>query len=277
MTDPYRPYEWLDLYYEEESMAEAPSERILTLIRKLQAKAVGAEKIGSIAEAEAFAAKVQELLIQHKLEMSDVELDKQDNEDPIAVTFVDQQAFGIGFKRVRVGWQEQLAYVIAKANFCGSLVHPKSNFIWFVGREADREVATFVYGRLVPQMKYQSDWDYGQHFRQAIREGSDVTELRGFKASWLAGAIAAIKQRLDQNLDEHTGDPRVQALVLNAEAAVEEFLRGYGKTPTPRGRDAMNVWGALAGIDFGGKANLTANAINGESPAAVPRALPTGG
>jgi hypothetical protein len=251
-----------------------PSERVLELIRKLKAHADSAARIGNVAEAEAFATRVNEMLIKHKLEMSQVEIEKQDKEDPVAVTFVDLKAYGIGFKRVRISWQEQLAYVIAKANFCASLVHPKTNFIWFVGREADREVCVFVYGTLVPKMRYQADWDYGQHFRAALkRKDGSETELRGFKAAWLAGAIAAIKNRLQQNLDEHTGDPRVQALVLKSEADVEVFLGGFKESPSLSGRRSSNVWGTLAGIEFGEQVNLEANALK-DGTKVEPRALP---
>jgi hypothetical protein len=248
-------------------VAEAPSQRILDLIRKLQAKAESAQKIGSVAEAEAFAAKVSELLIQHKLSMSEVEIEDQDKTDPIAVTFVDQELYSIGFKKTRVGWQEQLAMVIATANFCGVLVNKKSNYVWFVGREADREVAAFIYGKLVPQMKYHSDWDYGQHYREYLRNGEDVTKLRGFKAAWLAGCIAAIKKRLQENLDSHTGDARVQAMVLASQAAVDEFLKSHKVAPSSRGLRSSNIWGALAGMEFGEKADLRANGLaEGEGP-----------
>ena len=45
-------------------------EKVIDKIRKLNAMAEGAEKIGNRTEAEAFATKVQEMLLNHKLTMS---------------------------------------------------------------------------------------------------------------------------------------------------------------------------------------------------------------
>lgn len=49
---------------------------IIEKLRKLIAMEQSARSIGSLAEAEAFASKVQELLSKHKLEMSEIELDE---------------------------------------------------------------------------------------------------------------------------------------------------------------------------------------------------------
>jgi hypothetical protein len=240
-----------------------PTARIVELIRKLKAHADSAEKIGNAAEAEAFAARVSSLLLKYKLEMTDVELDQQATIDPLTEEMVEFNKWGLEFKRTRIAWQERLAHVLADANFCGLLVLPKSNVIWFVGREADRQVCIYLYATLVRAMKYQSDWDYGQAYREALRIGSDVTELRGYKASWLAGCISSIAERLGRERKALVTDTRGTALVLRAEQELKDHMEKYKKgSPSPRGRNANNLWGALAGAEFGDNVQLKANALN---------------
>ena len=49
------------------------SENLIEKIQKLMAKAESAKNMGSTAEAEVFAAKVNEMLMKHNLSMMDVE------------------------------------------------------------------------------------------------------------------------------------------------------------------------------------------------------------
>ena len=48
-------------------------ENVIDKLRKIMAHAASAREIGNLAEAEAFAAKAQELLLRHKLDMTEVE------------------------------------------------------------------------------------------------------------------------------------------------------------------------------------------------------------
>lgn len=254
---------------------EKSRERVIDLIRKLQAMAQSAEEIGNRAEAEAFAAKVSEMLLQYKLEMSDIELSDQDSTDPIEDEMVDFDRWNLEFKRTRVSWQETLAIIIGEANFCGILVQPKSNRIWFVGREVDRQVCIFLFAKLSRAMKYQSDWDYGQAYRKALREGTDLSELHGYKASWLAGCNAAIRSRLKSQRKALVVDNRGLALVKKADADLEEAMKKFKQASgNPRGRRADNMWGALAGIEFGDSVELRANALSNNGSAA--KALASG-
>lgn len=77
---------------------------IIEKLRKLIAMEQSARSIGSLAEAEAFASKVQELLSKHKLEMSEIELDEQEESDPIDWEEVRTDEAGFKTKRGRAAW-----------------------------------------------------------------------------------------------------------------------------------------------------------------------------
>lgn len=61
-------------------MASAVVEKLQKLINHEKS----ARSIGSIAEAETFAAKIADLLFTHKLEMSDIEIADEERDEPIA-------------------------------------------------------------------------------------------------------------------------------------------------------------------------------------------------
>lgn len=92
-------------------------DKVIDKVQKLHAHAESAKKIGNEAEAQAFAAKVQELLTQYKLSMSDVEFARRDDEDPIDQAEVNLTKHGFRTKQVRIEWQEMLAAVIGRSSF----------------------------------------------------------------------------------------------------------------------------------------------------------------
>jgi hypothetical protein len=57
--------------------------QLIDRLQKLIAHERSSRDIGNTAEAEAFAVKIQTMLTQHKLTMSDVEFEAQDATDPI--------------------------------------------------------------------------------------------------------------------------------------------------------------------------------------------------
>lgn len=119
--------------------------KIIDKIQKLLRHAESARQIGNIAEAEAFAAHVQTLLIQHKLDIATVERTMLDLEDPIEHRFVEGDEFGQRSKKRREGWTEGLACVIAENHFCRMAVTPNSNAITFFGRRSDIEITIFMF------------------------------------------------------------------------------------------------------------------------------------
>ena len=112
-------------------------EKVIDKIRKLNAMAEGAGKIGNRAEAEAFATKVQEMLLTHKLTMSDVENFQQDLDDSFGTEITKDEIT----KKKRMWWSEQLAKVVAESHFCKIMVHMNNDNITFVGRNSDRKIS----------------------------------------------------------------------------------------------------------------------------------------
>jgi len=111
-------------------------------LQKLIAMEQSARKIGNIAEAEAFAAKVAELLFRHNLSMSDIEIKEQEQNEPIDREYV-------AGNKGRSPWMEILAKAVATACFCKHMIIGKTSTQIFVGRTSDRQAAASLYKHLI--------------------------------------------------------------------------------------------------------------------------------
>lgn len=238
---------------------------IMTRIAKLLAKAKSLEGMGNIEEAALFSEKVSELLLEHKLSMSDVELKAQDEDDPINRTMINPAKAGYEAKKQRIAWQEDLASTVAAHNFCRVLVHMGSNYVTFVGRNSDRQVATYLFSVLAREISQMVIKEYAISWRRESKEG-DVTRLRGFKSGFYAGAVDAISSRLYEKRRSvmSTQDTRSTAIVVAADAAVQEWMDaklGNRKTVNSP-KQKMGNWGGYArGKEFGNSVNLDPRAV----------------
>lgn len=175
-------------------------EKILDTLSKLIAHRDSAFKIQSFGEAEAFAAKINDLLLKHKLSMSEVETHEQDEKDPFGKEWCEPKRHGFQSVTRRVWWQEQLAYIVAEAHFCKILVSRYGNSVMFVGREHDRQVTVYLYTYLVRVLG-----EYGYRISRRERDklkNSGDENWRGWLASFYRGAIAALRERFREMRSE---------------------------------------------------------------------------
>lgn len=117
--------------------------KILDLLNKLIQHQKSAEAIGSLAEAQAFAAKIQSLMDEHKVGMSDVEFHAREVEEPFDFSaFVQPEAYSGGVGK-RQQWTSTLCKGIANANEC-DLVRGTGNQYRFIGRTTNRQYCVIV-------------------------------------------------------------------------------------------------------------------------------------
>jgi hypothetical protein len=173
------------------SMTESPRVTLARKIARMLAMAEGAEKIGSLAEAEAFAAKAQELMIRHELSLSDVEQAELASGDPMGMTRVSYAGTHPPLHaRARRAWQEDLAAHLANHFGCSFLVYPGSTDYALIGRLSHRRLAEALITRLCLEC-----------FRlaRAARppRGSRIS-TRDYRGSFRRGFITAIAHRLQE-------------------------------------------------------------------------------
>ena len=118
---------------------------VIDRLQKLIAHERSVRQIGSIAEAEAFTARVQEMLTRHKLTMSDVEVRRRNATEDIDMLGVHPHSAGVPSTSYRVSWQLSLGYAIARVNQCALLTIGSSAVLYFAGRKSDRNAAAKLF------------------------------------------------------------------------------------------------------------------------------------
>lgn len=123
---------------------------IIEKLRKLIAHEVSARSIGNIEEANAFADRIQTLLTAHRIEVSDVQLEKQRKSETIGFIQVDERYIRTSVRTTTVWWKMVLANTIAEHNSCryvGLPVKAKNShrIFLFVGHTSNREICKMLY------------------------------------------------------------------------------------------------------------------------------------
>lgn len=260
------------------------TDRIIDKLKKLLRHQESAAKIGSQAEAEAFAERIQELLTTHSLEMSDIEYEEQEHAEPIDEEHVSAKDLGIKYERKRIEWQEDLAMAIAHNNHCRTLVTNYNNTAFFVGRKSDRELCVTLFRyflRLIIEMSEKAALEAKDAERQELQRkhgsyytGADLRwRMRDFRRSYCAGFSSAIQSRLYEqrrNLEQQVA-PESTALVhlRNTKEAINAYLHDKFKDrKESKAKDNIddntNHYGAYRKGEQAGRAvALTSGALRG--------------
>ncbi len=152
MADTFYGYVCMD-HKGDDAMAD-----ILDVLAKLMAHEESARKIGSAAEAEAFAGKIQELLLKHNLTMGEVEATNEERAKVKKAVHVEEAEVtaedirGVGNTRGRYPHLVQLALVVADGHFCRLLLRSSRKALVFIGEDTNRQVAMAMYQWLARQM-----------------------------------------------------------------------------------------------------------------------------
>lgn len=256
----------------------AERETLIARIAKLLNMSEGARAVGNQHEAEAFAAKVQELLIKHKLEMSEIELKQAAEDDPVEEDSFNPQEHGIRPRRSRMRWQEDLATAVAKAYFCRVVVFRDSNRLRFIGRRTDRQVTLYVYTVLARTAEKLVKQEY-RRYKRAM--GGAGLHTRGFNTAFLLGFTAGVTKKLEEERRameaamQAAGQSTALVRLSDAHQAVSNYVRAkaYGSAQAPRPkRSADNSAAYARGVDAGLKSELPKRGLN-DTPSG-PQSLP---
>ena len=177
-------------------MTAQDRETLLNRIAKLLNMAEGAKAIDNQHEAEAFAAKAQELMFKYKIEATELELKQQQDDNPMKEEFVDFSVHGVKPRSTKMAWQQLIVAAVARANFCEIMTIRDTNNVWFVGRKLDRQIAIYVTHVLLSSAERLVKQEYRRRKRLYGGPGS---WSKGFNSSFLMGFATAIKRRLDQD------------------------------------------------------------------------------
>ena len=257
-------------------------------LRKLIAHERSARSIGNLAEAEAFAAKIQDLLTAHKLEMSEVDFQEREDGEPVDWERVDGNEIDARSNRTRVYWRVRVAHTIAKINGCMVVndARTRGRSFFFVGRTSDRQLAKILYiylvelgeelcakagreARKVQTLKFNVQNSISSFDVPAWTAAAFRNWMKSYRESWKTGFSDAIVKRLNDRYEETLkaqAQVSANAIVhIKRDAlAVQDFLRGK----TKRGRgviigDSGNTDGYSRGQNTGNAVNLSPRTFAG--------------
>jgi hypothetical protein len=197
---------------------------LIDKLQKLIAHEKSAREIGNIAEAQAFAAKIANLLSEHNLNMSDVEVKEQERSEPIGIETVDL------FQRAtRVKWIEWLGVAIAETCFCRTLVVGSKQL--FVGRTSDRQAAAQMFRYLANAGMALADRETLEAAKRNPVESFDrfsaarkAVWTQKFRKSYLLGFATAIYTRLKKEREDLKQQSGGCALIVRKDTAVVQFM-----------------------------------------------------
>lgn len=260
-------------------------EKLLEKLAKLKNAAQGEEAVGNTAAAELFAAKFQQMLLEHDLKASDVEFAAERREQPVGEHRIDYEKYpDIKLKRARVQWQEDLAFIIAKAHFCDILVYKQSSRITLVGSKDHCEVAEYMIMTLTRMADELANREYSIFSTQCVKEcvycgrekkacqcsqyggkfKPNWAKCRGFRPSFLLAFVNTLNRRFSEQKRQATSSSTALVRVNSMEHAVKSYIeeKYKGKTATALSNNSsMNVYGIKAGRQRANEVNLQANAM----------------
>lgn len=152
----------------------AEKETILEKIKKLKTMQESAKQIGNEHEAAAFATKVQQLLLQHKLDMSEVEGFNMNDDIHVEEEYYDWEDTGIPYSLKRSHWLTYLGAYVAKYNGCQILTLKGSNRISIIGTAESRSIVCYILSVLARFGKSSCDKMYRKEYYQAKKKDVNI-------------------------------------------------------------------------------------------------------
>lgn len=245
---------------------------IIDRIQKLIAHERSARSIGNTAEAQAFAERIQQILLKHKLTMSEVEVEDLDKDDPLGYSEVHLKTAAIE------KWQIHLADSVAESFFSKVLFQrgnrrAKGRFT-FLGRDSDRTTAISVFQYLsglgvelsgkfttdnVPSVEHLME---RVGIDRSVAEQARKAAVKTCRRDFLHGFAAAIHVRLKEGMKAAAAGASgaSAALILHDHSAIETYMADRFQVEETRFRKPkLTISGAAhAGYRTGNSVALSA-------------------
>jgi hypothetical protein len=220
-------------------------------VRKLFAHAESAGQLGNQAEAEAFAQKASDLLIQHKIDASIIQ--QTDDTPDELVDVAELNARDIFGTKAAAGWRSALLNGLARAHFC-RLVRTSTSTYALVGAASDREVVLYLLAQLLrvaPDMARRAVPEPLSYWKQTPRADRNA---------WLLGFASGIIAKLHETRQAAERSPYALVLVRAQDAADAKTRELF---PQLVKRSAARSTGARSAFEAGREAGRSHNVSQG--------------
>lgn len=200
------------------------NQKIIDKIIKMMEKAESAKEIGSIAEAETFAAKAQDLLAKYNLSKSD--LTKEEAAAEIIHIEMPSKVPGIGGRS-----SFNIMAVIARFNWCQAYTYGKSsaNKMIMIGSPENIEVCQYIHSTVmaafmrvgkVEYKEYKENFTWDQNPRTGKPVGFDT-----FMRTFLKGASDGLHLKLKAEREEFMkNNDSSTAIIRTNEVVIQDYV-----------------------------------------------------
>lgn len=200
-------------------------EQIKEKLRKLIAMEASAREIGNQAEAEAFAAKIQQLMIEYELEMDDLAGGASQRVHNVGQEWFDTTPLTGSHES---NWVAILYCYCGKSSFCKVVLSPIFNEkapmrVTIYGDATNRELLHYMIAQLVVKLKELA--------RSSFKKYDGPDKRNTYFRSFYRGACVGVRDKLLAEMKkEEDARPQVHGLVLNKMGAVQKYLNDNGIT-----------------------------------------------
>ena len=217
--------------------------RILDKLRKLQAHAQSASRIGSLNEYYAFTQRITELLTAYNLTLMDLEKASSCQDiDLDGYCFSERVSCKSSYG---VGWRKSLAGVLAAHHLCRSLYHSASSTHSLYGRGENVETVVWLYHFLSVRFEELARQAYAQAQRGP---GRKLSAFR-FGRHFLLGAKDGLCDYFQAQ-----GHSQEKALMIYNEKALDAFIAKSQitvKKPPRKKKKKVNEYAYWQGVRAG--------------------------
>lgn len=213
-------------------------EAILSRIKKLLKHSESAQQLGNLEEAEAFALKANQLLIEYNLSLSDVHSFDDSSEEWKTYQYGEY----ISYKDNQSGqrWRLRLATILVTHNFCSLVNHYGSKEFRVYGKMENVDVVVWMYNfisygllRLAQEAHVQYKKQYDEQILRLFKNYDGNHTLKfptmynryAFLKDFLLGAVEGISNKLNKQKEEMLkGNNNITALTIYNDKQLEKFI-----------------------------------------------------
>ena len=184
-------------------------------LQKLLRKADSAKEVGNLAEAEAFANKATEILMEYNLSREQIDLEDKPKVVREHITNQDKNFLPKNEGR----WLVLLYRIIANHNLCRVVTHEDGRFgLSIMGEKINIEIVRYICDQLEAKIRIL--------VKEAYRNYNGLEKKNAFIRGFYLGAVQGIDDKLRDNKEEMVkANPNITALVIVKDRAVVDFMK----------------------------------------------------
>ena len=229
--------------------------KIKDKLRKLMNHEESARKIGNIDEANVFASKISNLLLEYQIEVHEMESHSLGKAEGVGEERVDTDELAT---RHESNWVVHLYHQIALNNFCKVIITNKQKgTIMLCGEPMNREVVHYIVAQLVNKFRYLAREEFKRYNGLEKRN----TYIRGF----LRGAAAGVGQKMREERLKNEQAQQQQGIVLAQKGKLDTWVdNNYSRLGHTKSRHGKGSDGRSSGVIAGRNVNIN-KGVSGNS------------